>query len=402
MKIGIYGGTFDPIHRGHMAAAGAAAWELRLDRLFLIPAGHPPHKQITPTGASPAHRLAMTRIAADRMGLSIPADVLDLEMRREGKSFTSDTLRLLRAQFPEDELWLLVGTDMFLSLHTWHEPETILSLAQICAFSRTEQADEAQFAAQKARLETEFPGCQVRILHIPDLVEISSTEIRAELAAGREPEALDTSVYGYILRNHLYGVEADLKHLSWPQLRAASYSMVKAKRIPHIRGIEQEAVKLAHRWGADEDEARTAAILHDCTKYLNLQEQLHLCDKYGILLDTVEQSTLKLLHAKTGAAIARAVYGVSDAVYEAIFWHTTGKADMSLLEKVIYIADYMEPSRSFDGVERLRSLVYQDLDAAVLLGLEMTIEEMKKNGYPVHYRTVEARDWLLGRGVHPI
>jgi nicotinate-nucleotide adenylyltransferase len=173
--------------------------------------------------------------------------------------------------------------------------------------------------------------------------------------------------------------------------------MVKAKRIPHIRGTEEEAVKLARRWGVDEDLARKAAILHDCTKYLNLDEQLKLCENYGILLDGLERQALKLLHSKTGAAIAREVYGMPQEIFEAIYWHTTGKADMTRLQKVIYIADYMEPTRDFDGVEQLRQLVYQDLDRAVLLGLEMSIEEMESMGNPVHYRTTEARDWLKER-----
>lgn len=395
MKIGIYGGTFDPIHKGHMAAARAAAAALKLDALYFIPAGIPPHKAMANTAAAPEQRLDMARIAADRLGLKIPVRVLDLEVHREGKSYTSDTLKALRKEYPKDELWLLMGTDMFLSLHTWHEPEVILSLANICAFGRENGDVSKRFAPQKARLRELAPKCKIETMTIPDLVVTSSTEIRAELATGRDPQSLDPSVYGYILRNRLYGVEADLKHLTWEQLRAASYSMIKAKRIPHVQGIEEEAVKLAQRWGADEEEARAAAILHDCTKYLNLEEQLQLCEKYGILLDNVEQNTLKLLHSKTGAAVARAVYGVSDSVYEAIFWHTTGKADMTLLEKVIYIADYMEPSRDFEGVERLRDLAYQDLDAAVLLGLKMTVEEMRQEGYPVHYRTLEARDWLL-------
>ena len=396
MKIGIYGGTFDPIHRGHMVAAQTAAAVLGLDQLLLIPAGIPPHKALPNQTAAPEHRLNMTQIAADRLGLRIPVKVLDLEIRRQGKSYTSDTLRTLKGLYPEDELWLLMGTDMFLTLHTWHEPEVILALAGICAFGRTEQDGEELFAPQREYLSKTYHA-KVTTITLPGLVDISSTELRRRLAAGEQPEELDESVYGYILRHGLYGTRADLTRLTYPQLRAASYSMIKAKRIPHVRGTEEEAVKLARRWGVDEDLARTAAILHDCTKYLNLEEQLKLCHKYGILLDAMEQTTLKLLHSKTGAGVARDVFGVCDEVYEAIFWHTTGKADMTRLEKVIYIADYMEPSRDFPGVEKLRALVYEDLDSAVLLGLEMGIEEMEEMGNPVHYRTVEARDWLKAR-----
>ena len=90
----------------------------------------------------------------------------------------------------------------------------------------------------------------------------------------------------------------------------------------------------------------------------------------------MQQKMVKLLHSKTGAAIARWEYGMPERVCDAICWHTTGKPDMTTLEKILYIADYMEPTRDFDGVERLRALVYEDLDAAVRLGLEMSVEDL--------------------------
>lgn len=392
MKIGIYGGTFDPIHLGHMAAAQAAVSALKLDKLLLIPAGLPPHKELALNGASGEHRLEMTRLAADRLGLKIPVEVLTLELERNGKSYTSDTLKALKSLYPKDELWLLVGTDMFLSLQQWHEPETILSIAHICAFSRTKKGTTA-FSDQEKYLAAAYHA-KITTISVPDLVEISSTQLREQLAAGERPDTLDESVYGYILRHGLYGTHADLKHLGWADLRACSYSMIRAKRIPHVRGCEQEAVKLAQRWGEDENLARAAAILHDCTKYLNLEEQLSLCAKYGIILDDLEKISVKLLHSKTGSAIARYEYGMPDVVCDAIYWHTTGKPDMTRMEKILYIADYMEPTRDFDGVKKLRKLVYQDLDAAVLLGLEMSVEDISSHGSPVHKNTQEALDFL--------
>ena len=139
--------------------------------------------------------------------------------------------------------------------------------------------------------------------------------------------------------------------------------------------------------------------MHDCTKYLELTSQLHLCAKYGIELDALEQKAVKLLHSKTGACMARYVFGEPDEVYEAIFWHTTGKADMALLDKILYMADYIEPNRDFEGVERLRKLAYTDLDQAMLLGVKSTIREMEERGVPVHINTIQARQWLLDRGV---
>ena len=396
MKIGIFGGTFNPPHLGHITAAREAFALLGLDRLLLIPAGLPPHKELPAGSPTAAQRLEMTRLAAEATELGDRVEVLDLELRREGRSYTSDTLEALKAQYPDDELWLLMGTDMFLSLQTWHEPGKVLSLVNIAAFSRRAADTESAFAVQREYLCRTWPQASIRTLSIPGVVEVSSTELREKLAKGEGAELLAPAVYGYILREGLYHTGADLKHLSLEQLRPVALSYLKHKRIPHVLGTEQEAVRLAERYGADVEKARVAALLHDCTKKLSMEEQLTLCTKYGIQLDELEQKALKLLHSKTGAAIARDVFGVDDEIYSAIWYHTTGHADMTKLEKIIYLADYIEPSRDFPGVDELRNVCYEDLDKGLLKGLEMTIEEMTAMGNPVHHATVEARDALKG------
>ena len=271
-----------------------------------------------------------------------------------------------------------------------------MALAGIAAFARTE-TDSGELLRIQADYLAKTYQARVQLVELPKITDLSSTQMRELLEAGQGGDRLWPPVYGYILRNGLYGEHPDLKQLNDSELRCASYSMIRAKRIPHVKGTEQAAVELAERWGADVEKARRAAILHDCTKYLNMEEQLQLCAKYGIVLDELEQQAVKLLHSKTGACVARHVYGVSDDIYEAIFWHTTGKAGMTLLEKLLYVADYMEPTRDFPGVERLRALAYEDLDAAVLLGCEMSIQEMAERGLPVHPNTVKARDWLRSK-----
>ena len=397
MKLGIYGGTFNPPHLGHLAAAQAALDALALDELWLIPAATPPHKPMPPGSPPESDRLAMVELAADGLLQPDRVKVSDMEIQRSGKSYTADTLQAVHAQYPQAELWLLTGADMFLSLQNWWEPEVITRLAGICAFART-QADNGEMLAIQADYLAKTYGAKVRIIQLPHLVDVSSTQLRTLLAGGGGEKYLSPAVYGYILRNGLYGVRRDLQALTDAELRACSYSMIRAKRIAHVQGVEAEAVRLARRWGVDEARARRAGILHDCTKYLDLDEQLQLCRKYGIVLDDMERASAKLLHAKTGAWIARAVYGVDEDTFWAIFWHTTGKADMSLLEKVIYLADYIEPNRDFPGVDRLRSLAYEDLDRALLLGVEMSIADLTERGVPIHPNTKAARDWLLARG----
>ena len=396
MKIGVYGGTFNPPHLGHVTAARAVFELLKLDLLLLVPDGQPPHKVLPAGSPTPAQRLEMTRLAGEQLGLGEKVQTLDLELRRPGRSFTSETLEALRERYPQDELWLLMGTDMFLTLQTWHEPEKILSLAGVAAFGRTEADTEELFSVQRDYLYRAYPQARIFTLTIPGVVDVSSTDLRAMLARGEGGALLPPAVYGYILREGLYGTEADLKHLPFRQLRPVALSYLKYKRIPHVLGTEQEAIRLAERYGADVEKARVAALLNDCTKKLDMEQQLALCRRYGIRLDELEQKALKLLHAKTGAAIARDVFGVDEEIYSAIWWHTTGHANMTLLEKIIYLADYIEPSRDFPGVDKLRGVCYKDLDEGLLLGLEMSIEEMTNMGNPVHHATIEARDALKG------
>lgn len=382
MRIAVYGGSFDPPHTGHVSAAGAACRALCPDRLIVIPDYRAPHKEMAENGASPQERLDMCRIAFE--GLK-GCEVSDIELCRGGKSYTSDTLRQLMELYPGAELILLIGTDMLMSFEGWHEARWMLENIRLAVFPR-EDGELPLIEKTAAGFEEKY-GSRIYIVRT-QAVPAASREIRQLLQNRLGTEYLSDGVYSYIIKRRLYGAKP-----SFPWLREKAYAMLKPKRIPHVAGCEQEAVKLARRWGADPDEAAEAGILHDITKKLELNEQLILCRKYGIILDEVEQRSVKLLHAKTGAAIARDEFGVSDEVYEAIKWHTTGKADMSLLEKIIYMADYIEPTRDFEGVDRLRRLAYSDLDAAMVLGFEMSIEDIRSYGVEPHEKTFEALAW---------
>ena len=398
MKIGIYGGSFNPPHLGHLAAAESAAKYLQLDKLILIPAGIPPHKALSADEPGKAHRLAMTRLMGEQAALDtgVEVEVSAMEVEREGKSYSVDTVREIHEQYPGAELWLLMGTDMFLTFQYWYKPDEIVRYAGLCAFGRTEKDGEELFAPQRKYLGQRFPGSRVVTMTLPNLVDVSSTELRERIPRGETEGLLAPAVLGYILREHLYGTNLDLKRLTLEELRPIALSYLKAKRIPHVLGTEQTAKALAEKYGADVEKARFAALLHDATKRLSMEEQLALCEHYHIALDELEQHALKLLHAKTGAALARDVFGADDEICNAILWHTTGKADMALLDKVIYLADYIEPNRDFDGVDELRKVVWEDLDRGLAMGLAMTVEEMKERGNPVHYNTLEALEYLRG------
>ncbi len=386
MTIAVFGGSFNPPHKGHLAAALAASRQLKPDEFLVIPDHQPPHKQLAEGSPEPEERLALCRLAF----AAVPnCTVSDLELRRGGKSYTADTLRHLRAAKPEAELILLMGADMYCSLHTWYDAEYILRSVRIAVFQRAAgemPAIEAQRDALKAQFGTETE--LIRSQPMP----ASSTELRAALQNREGVAKLCPEVYAEIIRRRLYGAK-----VNFPWLREQSYAMLRPRRIPHVQGCEAEAVRLAHRWGADEERAAEAAILHDCTKKELLPEQLRLCAKYGIIPDELERENGKLLHAKTGAAVAKFEFGSDDEVVEAIRWHTTGRPNMTTLEKVLYMADYMEPTRDFPGVEELRRLAYEDLDRAMVLGFEMSLADLTARGEEPHKNTVAALQWYQNR-----
>lgn len=387
MAIAIYGGSFDPPHLGHVHVAEKICDVFKPEKLMVIPAGIPPHKLLAQDSAGEQHRLEMCALAFERPG----AEISDMELKRAGKSYTADTLNMIARDFSDRELILAVGTDMFLSLDTWNRAEEIFRLAHICVVRRDEKCSEIEL--KKNEYESRFDAVVSFIRDEP--LTISSSDIRSLLKKREGRAFLPEGVYDYIISKRLYGARPE-----WDWLREKAYSMLKPKRIPHVAGCEQEAISLAKRWGENPDDAAEAAILHDITKRDELSQQLILCEKYGIIPDKLEAKSEKLLHSKTGAAIARERFGVSSRVEEAIRWHTTGKPDMTKLEKIIYLADYIEPSRDFPGLDRLRRLAYEDLDRALVLGFEMSLEDLASYGSPAHKNTLDALEWYRKKTEH--
>lgn len=190
----MYGGTFNPPHMGHLAAAESCIRRLRLDRLLLMPAGEPPHKQIAPDSPTAAQRLEMVRLAATM----VPgAEACGLELEREGKSYTADTMEQLRSLYPEDDLWLVMGTDMLRSFETWKDPHRILACCRLAALPRLPgEEQEIQRLARRLRRRL---GAHVDIVgHDP--VPVSSTMLRR----GECPELIPPPVAAYIREQGLY------------------------------------------------------------------------------------------------------------------------------------------------------------------------------------------------------
>lgn len=373
-KIGIYGGSFNPPHAGHISAAKQALDALKLDRLLLIPVASAPHKSMPHLTASGQDRMAMLELSAQGAPGLEPCDV---ELQREGVSYTVDTLRILKEQYPNDTLVLLMGTDMFLIFENWRSAEEICRMAELAVLYRGEKGEKEQIDAQKQRLEERFDAKITLVKN--EALEISSTEVRRLLTFQCAGDYLLPGVESYIWEKGLYGTERDLRNLPMEELEQIVVSLLHPNRVAHVLGCRDTAVALARHYGADETDAARAGILHDITKVLPPAQQLLLCQTYGVELDAFSRENAKTLHALTGSLVAKRIFGENEAVCSAICHHTTGCANMTLLEKIIYIADYMEPNRDFPEVEALREVTWRDLDSAVLMGLEMTLAILQAN-----------------------
>ena len=388
VRIGLYGGTFNPPHLGHVHVARSAVDALGLDRLLIMPSCIPPHKTLPADSPSVQERLELLQLAYG----DVPnTEVSTLELDRGGISYTVDTVTQLHSQYPDAELVLLLGTDMFLSFRNWRQWETILQHASLAVFFRGDKDEQQNIAAQKAELEA--LGATVYLME-NDIKAISSTQLRRLMAFQCVEPFLPEAVMTVIREKNLYGIHTDYRGLSEQQLEIVVKGLLKPSRIPHVLGCRDTAAKMAQVWGVDVTDAARAGLLHDVTKALSGPLQLRLCNSYGVQLDEFSFRNPKTLHALTGALVAERVFGENPAVVSAIRSHTTGKADMNTLEKIIYVADYMEPNRDFPGVEELRRLAYTNLDKALEMGLEMTLSVLKEQGRQISPESRQALQWL--------
>ena len=387
-RIGIYGGTFNPPHLGHIQAAKAAVQALGLSKLLLIPDNIAPHKVLPPGSPAPEQRLEMLRLAVQD---APELEVSDLELRREGVSYTFQTILTLKEQYPEAQLFLLMGTDMFASFDTWKNTDIILRNAALGVLCRGDKGEQEAITEKAAQLTNQ--GARVELVNNPVLA-ISSTQLRRLIAFGCAEPFLPEPVAEYIRQHGLYDSGANWKCLPMEQLEPIVVGLLNPNRVRHVLGCRDTAVELARRWGADETDAARAGMLHDITKALDGPLQLTVCQEYGKILDAFSRKYPKTLHALTGSLVAERIFGENPQVVAAIRNHTTGRAEMGLLETIIYVADYMEPNRDFPGVEELRELAFTDIYGALKLGLRMTLDHLARQGSEVSPETQQTIAWL--------
>lgn len=378
------GGTLDPVHNGHIQVAEAALRLLNLDRVLLLPAGDPPHKQ-HPTPK--ADRLNMARIAAEgASGLCASS----LEVDRTGTTYTVDTLRELSGSAPLESWYYLIGADTLDVLDSWRE---FGKVARMCTFAVIGRGDEAADGARVDELERRW-GARFEILPFTG-PEISSTQIRRRVARGEAIDALvPPGVAAYIRERGLY-----LARMSRDEILQNLQATLKPGRYAHTLGVAETALRLAPRFGVDPMRAELAALLHDCAKYMDVDEMRALVRENVADADAAELETVSVLHAPAGAVRAQKYFGVEDPrILSAIRKHTLGDPCMSAMDALIYTADFIEPKRApFPGLEEARALAEEDIFAAARRCAELTNRHLLTQGRQPHPRSLAMLEVLKGK-----
>ncbi|MBR6767102.1 MAG: nicotinate-nucleotide adenylyltransferase [Clostridia bacterium] len=376
MRIGIMGGTLDPVHRGHVEIALRVKQEMALDQVMLLPAGDPPHKgKTTPK----ADRLRMAELAASEHEGLFASDV---EINREGTTFTVDTLTQLSEEQPETEWVYIVGADTLDVLDSWRNFVRIAGLCSFAAVGRPGNDNER--IRRRADELKRLYGAKIFLMDF-DGPDISSTEIRRCAAEGLDIRRfVPDSVAEYIREKGLYLcaynedkiVEKLRKHIS-------------KHRLEHTMGVAYTAKRLAERFGVDPCRAYLAGLLHDCAKGMEYDEMCTLVRESVPDADDTELGSKAVLHAPAGMVVARNKYGVRDAqILSAIRKHTLGAPDMSAMDALIYVADFIEPGRkSFPGLKKAREAAEEDIFRALRICAELSNDYVKGQGLSVHPRT---------------
>lgn len=381
IRLGIFGGTFAPFHNGHRKALEAFLSQAKIDRCLVIPSGIPPHKQKTRLFTD-EQRLDLTRLAC----ADLPhTELCDWEIRREERSYTCKTLEWINKTYPDARPVLYVGSDMFLTLQDWYCPQDIFNRAEIAAFSRTGE-DLQRLQTHANWLRQTFRNVDCTVYTAPPF-PVSSTEIRGKWMQGES--------FAHLVPPP---VEERMKELREPILFALLKDRLSEHRLRHSIGVAEEAQVLAKLNGADEDKARLAGLLHDLTKEFSKEEHFRLFEKYGYPLDENLKTNKNLWHAHSASLDLTDTLGITDPeLCSAVRYHTTGKANMTLLEAILFTADAIEPNRDYPDADFYRALAREDLYKAAYLIMVWTMEDLKRRELPCHRDMTEACECLAKR-----
>lgn len=383
-KLGIMGGTFDPIHNGHLKIAELALKNYNLDKVVFIPSGSPNFKQeklIT----NKNYRLEMIKIAIkDNPNFLVSS----LEVDKNGITYSYDTINTLKKLLNKDvSLYFIIGADNALDILNWHNGLKLIKQCNFIVFNRPgTQNLESAITILNKNYSANFSLMQI------DEINISSTLIRSNIEQNIEIEKfVPSDLTRYIKENYLYNYKSFIN-----LIKSSTESILSEYRFLHTQNVAKVAIELAKIHKVNPKKAEIAAYLHDYAKEISKEEALNFCDKRNLFLDSMLRSKISLAHGMIGSVMAFEYFGIDDIdILNAIQYHTTGRKNMSDLEKIIYLSDCIEPSRpNFKELEKIRLSTYIDLNKAMLYALNMSKRLNSKKGFTVHKKTIEAINYF--------
>lgn len=431
MRLGLMGGTFDPVHEGHLACARAARDACELDRVLFVPAARPSFKRERRL-AAPETRLELCRLAlADEPCF----DVSDVELRRDGVTYTVDTLRELHARAGDGaELYFIMGADAAASLPRWREAEELARLAVYVVVSRPGQVFDADLRASLAKMG-------FKVVYAEGLcMDVSSSEVRARIAAGESLEGLvpesirsrveaepvyqgesfsaeaedaaepaasgggaDTPAEAGCLSAEVSADDADALSDAFFAARKRDLSArVSERRLHHVEGVVAACERLARLYGEDVRKARLAGLLHDWDKGyddLGIRTRVRELGMEGELDPWIVSNMPQVLHGHTAArALSREFPQIPEDVIQAVDRHTVAAIDMTKLDMIVYIADAVEESRRFGRIDELRAAVGEtDLEELFFLTYEYWTLLLFERRRQLHPETIRIWNALVAR-----
>lgn len=398
-SIAIMGGTFDPIHYGHLVTAEAVRHKFGVERVLFVPTGQPAHKD-NHFVTSNEHRYLMTVLATVTNPLF---EVSRIEIDRPGATYTIDTIMQLRKLCPKNiRLYFITGADAIHQIFTWKDTEKLLTLCEFVAVTRP-GFKKNELYEEIGEIRKNYES-KIHYMEVPALA-ISSSDIRRRVVNGMPIKyLLPESVEDYVKKHGLYLKLEEKEAKFMLDLKTTQQKLQSAlcvERYIHTLGVAEEAVKLSETFSTSiiKEKARVAGLLHDCAKDYSAEMMKRLCKEYHVKLDTIMSENMSLVHPFLGAEVAKREYLVEDEeILNAIRFHTTGRKQMTLLEKIIFIADYIEPNRkSFEGLDEARRLAYLDLDMAMTFILQATIDHLNQKQKVVHPLSLEALQYYKNK-----
>ena len=393
MRVGLFGGSFDPFHNGHLSMIEGAL--KTVDKVVVIPSARNPFKRGKILNAAP-YRYYMTVDAVERFGDKVV--VSDIEFFIPGISYTLNTIKaLLKDNKINDlvdsdnvELFWICGSDILPTFDKWYEPDEILGLVDLLVARRPGQDEDFE---SNVKLIEEHYDTKITVFDI-DGVDVSSSCFRKEKNTDQLPEEVKT----FIRTNALYSADwlenvSDKAMEEFLEYAIELYPILKRDRLLHTINTAVLAVKYAVMYGGDPDKALIAGVLHDCAKELPDDQQRKMAIK-----DSGESYDIKKLwHGPAGALMAKKQFGIKDEeILDAIRYHTTARAEMTMTDKVVYLSDKIEPARTYDDLTEVRAAADKDLELGLILCVSAFVEKSKRKGMKLHLNT---REYLSTLGI---